>query len=300
MIGRFARADCEALVKFESIGVCLRPDQPDCKEMVGRLVAWAEKRQIKIVLDQQAGRGLGLPVLERAKLCASVDMIVAVGGDGTLLSAARSLGTRDVPILGVNLGRLGFLTEVNRDEMETCLDRIYDGEMVAEPRMRLESKVYRDEQEIASFLALNEVVFTRTAPGGIVDLETFADGVRVTNYHADGLIVATPTGSTAYSLSAGGPILLPVLEVIVLTPICPHSLNQRPLVLPQQTEVEVRVRLEPGAEAATLTVDGQDGLELGPRDRVITKRSPHDARIVASPFRDRYEILNSKLHWGDR
>jgi NAD+ kinase len=287
-------------VKFESIGICLKPDQPDCKEIVGRLVAWAKGREIKIVLDRQAGRGLDLPVLDRAELCAKVDMIIAVGGDGTLLSAARSLGTRDIPILGINLGSLGFLTEVNRDEMEACLDRICDGEMVAEPRMRLEVTVHRGDQEIASYLALNDVVFTRTAPGGMVDLETFADGVKVTNYHADGLIIATPTGSTAYSLSAAGPILLPVLEAILLTPICPHSLNQRPLVVPQQTEVEVHVQLGPGAEAATLSIDGQEGLELGNRDRVVTKRSPYDARIVASPMRNRFEILHTKLHWGDR
>jgi NAD+ kinase len=287
-------------VKFESIGICLKPDQPDCKEIVGRLVAWAKGREIKIVLDRQAGRGLDLPVLDRAELCAKVDMIIAVGGDGTLLSAARSLGTRDIPILGINLGSLGFLTEVNRDEMEACLDRICDGEMVAEPRMRLEVTVHRGDQEIASYLALNDVVFTRTAPGGMVDLETFADGIKVTNYHADGLIIATPTGSTAYSLSAAGPILLPVLEAILLTPICPHSLNQRPLVVPQQTEVEVHVQLGPGAEAATLSIDGQEGLELGNRDRVVTKRSPHDARIVASPLRNRFEILHTKLHWGDR
>jgi NAD+ kinase len=300
MIGRVAREACEAHVKFESIGVCLKPDQPDCKEVVGRLVAWAERRQVEIVLDRQAGRGLDLPVIDREELCARVDLIVVVGGDGTLLSVVRSLGTRDVPILGINLGRLGFLTEVNRDEMETCLDRILDGDMVAEPRMRLETKVYRADDEIASYLALNDVVITRTALSRMVDLETFADGMKVTTYHADGLIISTPTGSTAYSLSAAGPILLPVLEAIVLTPICPHSLNQRPLVLPQQTEVEIRVQLGPGAEAATLTVDGQVGLELGHRDRVVTRRSPHDARIVASPFRNRFEILHAKLQWGER
>jgi NAD+ kinase len=295
-----SRGNSEAHMKFKSIGVCLKPDQPDCKEIVGRLVAWAKGREIEIVLDRQAGRGLDLPVIDRAELCDKVDMIIAVGGDGTLLSAARSLGTRDIPILGINLGSLGFLTEVNRDEMETCLDRICDGEMVAEPRMRLEIKVYRDDREIASYLALNDVVFTRTIPGGMVDLETFADGMKVATYHADGLIIATPTGSTAYSLSAAGPILLPLLEAILLTPICPHSLNQRPLVLPEQTDVEVRVLPGPDAESAILTIDGQEGLELTHSDRVVTRRSAHNARIVASPLRNRFEILHSKLHWGGR
>ncbi len=300
MIGVLTGQGCEAHVNFESIGVCLKPDQPDCKEIVGHLVAWAERHGVEVVVDRRAGRGLDVPTIGRAELCARVDLIIAVGGDGTLLSVARSLGTRDIPILGINLGSLGFLTEVNRDEMEACLDRIVTGDLVAEPRMRLDVRVYRDDREIASYLALNDVVITRTALSRMVDLETFADGLKGTNYHADGLIISTPTGSTAYSLSAAGPILLPGLEAIVLTPICPHALNQRPLVLPQQTDVEVRVHLSPGAEAATLTVDGQEGLELGHDDRVLTTRSAHDARIVASPFRNRFEILHTKLHWGDR
>ncbi|MFT5442030.1 MAG: NAD+ kinase [Myxococcota bacterium] len=287
-------------MKVQSIGVCLKPDTPDCKEVVGRLVVWAQHRDIEVLLDQQAGPGLDLPVVSRDELCARVDLIVVVGGDGTLLSVVRSAGAREVPILGINLGTLGFLTEVNRDEMEECLDRMIAGELAIEPRMRLEIQVYRDEQKIASYLALNDVVITRTAISRMVDLETYADGLRVTTYHGDGLIISTPTGSTAYSLSAAGPILLPGLEAIVLTPICPHSLNQRPLVLPQQTQVDVRVLLAPGADSATLTVDGQEGLELGQHDRVVTSRSPHAARIVASPFRNRFDILHTKLQWGER
>ncbi|MCH7599656.1 MAG: NAD(+)/NADH kinase [Myxococcales bacterium] len=287
-------------MKIQSIGICLKPDQPDCKEVVARLVTWAAGRQVELVLDREVDRGLEIPIFDRVELCAKVDLIVSVGGDGTLLSVARALGTRDVPILGINLGRLGFLTEVNRDEMEECLDRMLKSDFPIEPRMRLDIRVYRDEQEIACYLALNDLVITRTALSRMIDLETFADGSKVTTYHADGLILSTPTGSTAYSLSAAGPILLPGLEAIVLTPICPHSLNQRPLVLPQHTEVEVRVRHISGSDSATLTIDGQDGLELSDRDRVITRRSPHSVHIVSSPFRNRFEILHTKLNWGDR
>lgn len=287
-------------MKFQSIGICLKPDEPDCEEVVARLVAWAAGRSIEVVIDGETDLPVEITVLERAQLCASVDLIIAVGGDGTLLSVARSLGTRDVPILGINLGRLGFLTEVNRDEMETCLDRMLANDFPVQPRMRLDIAVYRGDQEIARYLALNDLVITRTALSRMVDLETFADGSKVTNYHADGLILSTPTGSTAYSLSAAGPILLPGLEAIVLTPICPHSLNQRPLVLPQQTEVEIRLKLVAPTESATLTVDGQEGLALTAGDRVVTRRSLNSVRIVSSPFRDRFEILHTKLHWGDR
>lgn len=287
-------------MKVESIGVCLKSEQSDGKQVVGHLIAWAERRGIRVLLDAQAGREQSRSFESRDVLCAEADLLIAVGGDGTLLSVARSTGTREVPILGVNLGTLGFLTEINRDEIETSLDQLLADELEIQPRMRLEIELVRDERLIGTFLALNDVVITRTALSRMVDLDTYADGLKVTTYHGDGLIIATPTGSTAYSLSAGGPIVMPGLEALVLTPICPHALNQRPLVLPHQTVVEVRVHLAPGPQTATLTVDGQEGFELGSRDRVIVKRSPHDAHIVSSPFRNRFEILHAKLHWGDR
>ena len=287
-------------MKIESIGVCLKPDQPDCEEVVGHIAAWAADRKIDVVLDTPAGSAIDLPVIDCEELCSRVDLIIAVGGDGTLLGAARSIGTRDVPILGVNLGRLGFLTEINRDELEVCLDRILAGELTIEARMRLEVSVYRDDDEVAKVLALNDVVITRTAVSRMVDLEAYANGSKITTYHGDGLIISTPTGSTAYSLSASGPILMPNVEAIVLNPICSHSLNQRPIVLPHHSVIEVRPKLSHGLENVTLTVDGQEGFELGPRDRVVTKRSPYDAHLAASPFRNHFEILHTKLNWGDR
>ncbi len=282
------------------IGVCLKPEQPDAKEVVGRLIGWAQQHDVEVVVDAETAADVEAPSAEREDLCAGADLVVAIGGDGTLLSVARSCGTRSVPILGVNLGTLGFLTEIKRDEMESALDRFREGTIEIESRMRLDIEVHREEETVGRYLALNDVVITRTALSRMVDLQTFADGLEVTTYHGDGLIISTPTGSTAYSLSAAGPIVLPLLEAFLLTPICPHALNQRPIVLPHQTEVEVRVSLMPGAEAATLTVDGQEGLELGARDRVVVRRSPHDAQIVTSPFRNRFEILHTKLNWGER
>ncbi len=284
---------------IRTIGVCLKSDEPRAAGLVGRLMKWAEQREISVLLDEDAAQGTERPGLPRPEVCAAADLIVAFGGDGTLLSVARSTGTRRVPILGVNLGSLGFLTEINRDEMEECLDRVVGGELSIETRMRLEVRVERAGSQIAHYLALNDVVITKTALSRMIDLVAYADGLKVTTYHADGLIISTPTGSTAYSLSAGGPLLMPGLEAIALTPICPHSLTQRPVVLPQQTAIEVEVRLTRGGQA-TLTVDGQEGIELHDGDRVLTQRSEHPIDIVASPFRSRFEIMHEKLRWGAR
>ena len=287
-------------MKINSIGICMKPDSPSCAEVVSRVSRWSADHDIEIVVDRALDELPEVEVLPRGELCARVDLILSVGGDGTLLSTARAAGTRDVPILGLNLGTLGFLTEVNRDEIEICLDLLIEGKLEIEQRMRLEVSVIRNGEEIANHLALNDVVVTKTALSRMIDLATYADGKKVTIYHADGLILSTPTGSTAYSLSAAGPILLPGLEAIVLTPICPHSLNQRPLVLSQQTEIEVVMQLGGGGGGATLTVDGQEGLELIDLDRIVTRCSPHPVRIVSPAFRTRFEILHSKLHWGSR
>jgi NAD+ kinase len=241
---------------------------------------------------------VGLPGSEIAELAGEVDLIVSLGGDGTLLAVARAVGTRRVPILGVNLGMLGFLTEVTVEEMLPVLEQAIAGRAPVVSRMRLEVLAVRGANELGRFVALNDAVITKTTLSRMIDLETFADGQEVTSYHADGLIVSTPTGSTAYSLSAGGPILLPGTEAIVLTPICPHALTQRPLVLPMESQVEVVVHTL-GA-GATLTIDGQEGMELLDDDRVTLRRSPHPIDIVASSLRTRFEILQAKLRWGER
>jgi NAD+ kinase len=285
-------------MKIRSVGVCLKPDQPQAAETVRLLVDWLSERDIEVLLDEEAGRASEGAATPRSELAAKVDLIMVLGGDGTLLSVARATGTRHVPILGVNLGTLGFLTEINIDEMIPVLEKLVAGDFEIESRMRLEVVASRGGKEIGRYLALNDAVLSKTAISRMIDLRTFADGVMVTTYHADGLIVSTPTGSTAYSLSAGGPLLLPGLEAIVLTPICPHSLTHRPVVLPQRCEVEVELRSSAGAVA--LTVDGQEGIELADGDRVSVRRSEHPAAIVASPYRSRYEILHAKLRWGER
>ena len=285
-------------MKIKTIGVCLKPSQPQAAETVRALVEWLGVRGIETRLDAESAKLIDGSAEETAILAAETDLLISLGGDGTLLGVARAAGSRRVPILGVNLGSLGFLTEVNVDEMLPALDRVLAGEAEIVSRMRLDVKASRNGRELGRFLALNDAVIAKTAVSSMIDLETFAAGQDVATYHADGLIVSTPTGSTAYSLSAGGPLLLPGLEAIVVTPICPHSLTQRPLVLPVESEIEVVVRTL-GGEAA-LTTDGQEGMRLLDGDRVSMRRSPHPVDIVASPLRTRFQILQAKLRWGER
>ena len=207
-----------------------------------------------------------------------------LGGDGTLLAAARAVGERAVPMLGVNLGTLGFLAETSGDELYGALEHAFAGRLAIAPRMRLQVEVERGGHIVQRCLALNDAVIGKSALSRMIDLETRADGAFVTTYHSDGLIVATPTGSSAYSLSAGGPILLPEDESIVLTPICPHTLTQRPLVLPDHYRIEILVTDTRGGEVH-LTVDGQVGVELEQGDRVIASRSAHPALLLVSPHR---------------
>lgn len=280
------------------VGVCLKPDQSRAEPLLRSLLTWFAERGIEVLCDDASAQLAGCAAVPREELADSVDLVVAMGGDGTLLSVARAVGTRNVPILGINLGTLGFLTEVGVDEMIPALEQVVAGKVNAESRLRLEVLVTRGGREAARFLALNDAVISKTALSRMIELMVYADDVAVTTYHADGLIVSTPTGSTAYSLSAGGPLLLPGSGVVVLTPICPHSLTQRPVVFPQAAVIDVEVDTR-GAQVV-LTVDGQEGLALGEGDRVQIRKSPHPVHIIGSPFRNRYEILRAKLRWGQR
>jgi NAD+ kinase len=286
-------------MEVRSIGVCVKPDQPQLGDSVRALAKWASERGIEALLDPEAGRGAGAPSLQRHELAAQVDLVVVLGGDGTLLAVARALGRRAVPILGVNLGALGFLAEIDLGELFPTLEAVIGGRFRIEPRMRFEVSVDRDGAELGRYLALNDAVIARTALSRMVDLEVEADGVDVTTYHADGLIVATPTGSSAYSLSAGGPLLLPSFEAVVLTPICSHTLTQRPLVIPPACEVTIRVQDARGGEVH-LTVDGQVGRELAERDRVTVRRSEWPAQLLVPRDRNRFQVMRTKLRWGER
>ncbi len=274
------------------VALCAKPRSVPAQAAARELAQWLAARGVEVLLDDTlAAGGQG----HRA-LAEKADLLVVLGGDGTLLSVAREIGARPVPILGVNLGTLGFLAEFAPSEEREVLERVLRGDYTTVERMRLDVRVARGGSELLRSHALNDAVITRADLSRMIDLEATADGVPVTTYHGDGLIVATPTGSTAYTLSAGGPILMPGARVFVLTPICPHALAQRPLVLPDTTALTITVHPRDGA--ARLTVDGQVALALDDGDRIEIAASAHPAHFVASPFRSRFDVLRTKLGWG--
>lgn len=286
-------------MKFQSAGICLKPGQEDVADLARELEKWLVDRGVEVLLDPEAGRSASSRGVPRGELAGRVDLLVVLGGDGTLLAVARAVGARDVPLLGVNLGTLGFLTETARDDLFPALESVLAGRFAIEERMRIEVSVDRGRERLDQYIALNDAVISNTALSRLVHLETRAEGGPVTIYHADGLIVSTPTGSTAYSLSAGGPLVLPALEAILLTPICAHTLTQRPLVLPATLVIEVRVQDTRGGQVH-LTVDGQVGLDLEEGDCVTVRRSAHPTRLLVPPERNRFGVLRAKLRWGER
>ena len=282
-----------------AVGICVKPEQPQLADLVRELARWLRERGIEVVAEAEAAEWIPVADSPRSDLAAKVDLVIVLGGDGTLLAVARAIGSLRVPILGVNLGTLGFLVEIASDELYASLEQVLAGHFVVESRMRLDVGVMRKGASLGRYLALNDAAISKNALSRMIDLETRADGIEVTTYHGDGIIAATPTGSTAYSLSAGGPLILPETEVIVLTPISSHSLTQRPLVLPGACELDICVRDIRGGEVR-LTVDGQVGCELEQEDHITVRRSPHPTLLLVPPDRNRFEVMRTKLRWGAR
>jgi NAD+ kinase len=275
-------------------GIVIKPHAPSVEGILKIVVDYFEDRGIDCVLEDVAARKLGRPDgLEREAVAAASDLVVVLGGDGTLLSVAHHAARAGVPIMGVNLGRLGFLTEIPVSEAILTLDTFLAGdEALISPRWLLEART----ASAASF-CLNDVVVTKGAMARMIELALGVDGKEVATLKADGLIVSTPTGSTAYSLSAGGPILHPQVPAIVLTPICPHTLSFRPLAVPSTSIVSVR--LLTGGEEVYLTLDGQRGGVLVRNDAVEIRRSPAALQLVTSPRRTYYDLVKEKLGWAE-
>lgn len=282
--------------KIETVGVAIKPGVSRAEAAVRDLAKWLAPRDVRVLYDEPAAAAAGSKATSHAELARVADLLVVLGGDGTLLAVARALGERAVPILGINLGTLGFLAEVSIDEMESALAGALAGTMRIERRLRVSVEQVRSGREVARWRALNDAVVTSSV-ARLIEIDVRADGRPVSTYHADGLIVSTPTGSTAYSLSAGGPILLPSLDALVLTPICPHTLTQRPLVMPDTVVLEIAAKT--GVQAR-LTVDGQEGVELADGDVVRVRRSEHGVLLVVPPQRSRFDVLRAKLRWGER
>ena len=285
---------------FQTIGFIAKRDDPRVGETLARLTGLLRRRGLDAVLDagsRDACPGDDFPVVERAALGERCDLVVVVAGDGTFLGAARSLVDHDVPLLGVNLGRLGFLADVMPDEMPARLDEILDGDFVEERRFLLDVAVERGDGRVFSGPALNEAATHKSSMARLVEFETYIDGHLVNSQRSDGLIVATPTGSTAYALSGGGPILHPSLDAIVLVPICPHTLSSRPIVVGGGSVVEIV--LGQGAETSVqLSCDGQTTVELTAGDRILIRKHRPDLRLIHPPGHEYYATLRAKLHWG--
>lgn len=284
---------------IKKIGIMANIEKEKAGECILQLKEWMLKKNIEVLLEKGIPEKLdGTTGFEGRDLAGLVDIIVVLGGDGTLLRAARSVKEYDVPILGINLGTFGFLTEVNRNEMFSALEIILSGNYRTDKRMMLDVAVYRDQKRVGEGTALNDIVINSGNLSRMVDLKTSVNDRHLTTFKADGLILSTPTGSTAYCLSAGGPIVFPDLNSIIVTPICPHTLTNRPVILPEDATVKVILWTKTKEKGAILTMDGQDSITLRSGDTVTIRKSRFFTRLIVSPHRDYLEILRVKLGWG--
>ncbi len=287
---------------MRTVGVVVKRGSERARDLAREFIAWLERHNLQTVVEApRATDGLAAEAadaLSKADIIARADLIVVLGGDGTLLSVARLMRERSVPILGVNLGGFGFLTAATVDELIPVMERILAGDFAVAPRMTLDVSLRRGPAVLTTRSVLNEAVITKGALARVIDLDTSVDGRQVCVYKADGLIIATPTGSTAYSMSAGGPIVYPSLGVMVLSPICPHMLTNRPMVLPDSAVVTVSVQSPD--EDVVLTLDGQEGVQLGSEDVVEIRKGRATIGLVHPVTRSYFDVLRSKLRWGER
>jgi NAD+ kinase len=287
------------------IGIVAKRNKPEAVAVVRNLVEWLRPKKIQVYVEKEIEELLS-PTLsegywksvERKEMPSHVEMIVVLGGDGTLLSVGRQVWDRNIPILGVNLGGLGFLTEITLDELYSVLERVLRDDFEINERETLKAGVIRRGKRIVEFIVLNDAVINKGALARIIDLETTINGEYLSTFRSDGLIISTPTGSTAYNLSAGGPIVYPSLHTIIITPICPHTLTIRPIIIPD--DVKIRALLKSRDEEVTLTLDGQQGFTLEFEDVVEVGKAEGRILLIKSPYRHYFELLREKLKWGER
>jgi len=279
---------------LKKIGLVIKSDAK-AKKKAAELERWLRSRKIKIVRKKttESGQKNAAGSLTAPS---DLDYIFVLGGDGTFLSAVRWIGDQDIPILGIKFGEVGFLAEIAEENLYSAAEKVLKGDFILRPRMRLSVKVRRRNETLAQETILNDVVINRGALARLAHIETYIDDHYLTTYSADGLIVATPTGSTAYSLAAGGPVIHPAVPGIILTPICPFTLTNRPLIVPQSANI--KIRLTKGSSDIILTFDGQKGLEIDDRDEIVIQKGPHSIQLITLPDRQYFDILKNKLKWS--
>lgn len=283
---------------MNTVHVVCKRQKDDAINLASRIIDLYGQR-MNVVVDEECARRLNYRgQLEIEHVGEGANLIVVLGGDGTLLSVARNLKGREVPILGVNLGGLGFLTEISPEELPEMLERVTAGDYDISKRIMLDVTVKRNKDKIFDFAVLNDAVITKDALARIIDIEGYVNGEYLTTFKADGLIFSTPTGSTGYSLAAGGPILYPSMKNIIVTPICPHMLTNRPIILPER--VTILAILKSRDEKVVLTLDGQIGFPLEFGDEIVIKESSHAVSLIKSSSKGYFEILRTKLKWGER
>ena len=277
---------------IKSVGIVVKPGHPEARETAAELSAWLSARGIK-----QAGEPVSADEARKSKMPSlNADLIVVLGGDGTMISTARMVGEAGVLVLGINYGSLGYLTDFRIEEMFPALELIIAGQFEIDRRVMLDAEHWRGQEKLAEGRVLNDVVINKAALARIIAIDVKLDGLFVNLFRADGLIVSTPTGSTAYNLSAGGPIIYPSMNAVVLTPICPFTLTNRPIVVPDTAKIELT--LENENEGVVLSLDGQTGYTMKAADRVVIRKSETTFNLVHPPNRNYFDVLRDKLKWG--
>ena len=288
--------------KIKCVGVVVKPNHAEARQTACELSAWLEKRGIDLIgsphepIDRFNSEACEINSAETATFQSDADLIVVLGGDGTMISTARLTGDREIPVLGINYGSLGYLTEFRIEEMFAALEMILEGNYEIDSRVMLDVEHWREAEKLSTGRVLNDVVINKAVLARVIEIEVNLNSLFVNSFRADGLIISTPTGSTAYNLSAGGPIVYPSMGAIVLTPICPFTLTNRPIVMPDDAEIELKLRNE--NEGVVLTLDGQIGHQMQPRDRVLIRKSRTSFNLVQPPNRNYFDVLRNKLKWG--
>jgi NAD+ kinase len=288
---------------IKRIGLVLKPHQPEALKTICELTQWLTARGIELVGGPEIERdrieqatGCSVREVQSDKLAQEVDLVLVLGGDGTMIATARMIGDSDVPVLGINFGGLGYLAEFRIEELHSALEAILAGNCRLDKRVMLSVELLRGQESITKTCVLNDVVINKSALARIIEIEAYFNQQFVNSFRADGLIVSTPTGSTAYNLSAGGPVIFPSMNAIVITPICPFTLSNRPIVVPDNADIELRLKTD--KEDVALTLDGQVGFALEVEDRVMIKKSKTTFKLIQPANRNYFDVLRDKLRWG--